>query len=377
MSSSIRRGSRGRVFACSASCHVRPRPLGVTRRGRPRPPHPDAAGRRRPDVVHRPRQGHRPVHLGGAPAGQAAGAARPDHGVRRHDRPRPARPAADRVHLDPADRPLAARRLPRAAARHHRDRVAAGRWRATSPTSSRSGSATPADLEDLLARIRAAANVSTRTTIVLSTPYESRPVGMTGASVVLTAGPGWTTVRNGRRRLLGQRRVGAPRRAAARRGRPRGVRSGVAGGVGDLAGAGRAAASSSARSRRRPGRVSSSTSSSSSPRPSGTPPRRSRGRARAGSRAGAPARARPSSRPQRAPSRRCASRTAPPGSRGGDGVVGPPGLVDQRRQRRGQLGRRQVVPERRARRPRRPPGRARSRSAAGAARGRSPSSPSR
>ena len=36
--------------------------------------------------------------------------------------------------------------------------------------------ATPADLEDLLTRIRAAANVSTRTTIVLSTPYENRPV---------------------------------------------------------------------------------------------------------------------------------------------------------------------------------------------------------
>ncbi|WP_134739236.1 Lrp/AsnC family transcriptional regulator [Nocardioides sp. 503] len=35
---------------------------------------------------------------------------------------------------------------------------------------------TPADLEDLLARVRAAANVSTRTTIVLSTPYENRPV---------------------------------------------------------------------------------------------------------------------------------------------------------------------------------------------------------
>lgn len=34
---------------------------------------------------------------------------------------------------------------------------------------------TPAGLETLLARIRAAANVSTRTTIVLSTPYESRP----------------------------------------------------------------------------------------------------------------------------------------------------------------------------------------------------------
>jgi Lrp/AsnC family leucine-responsive transcriptional regulator len=39
--------------------------------------------------------------------------------------------------------------------------------------------ATPADLEDLLARIRAAANVATRTTIVLSTPYESRPVATT------------------------------------------------------------------------------------------------------------------------------------------------------------------------------------------------------
>ncbi len=37
--------------------------------------------------------------------------------------------------------------------------------------------ATPAGLEDLLARIRAAANVSTRTTIVLSTPYEGRPIG--------------------------------------------------------------------------------------------------------------------------------------------------------------------------------------------------------
>lgn len=35
---------------------------------------------------------------------------------------------------------------------------------------------TPADLEALLARIRSEANVSTRTTIVLSTPYESRPL---------------------------------------------------------------------------------------------------------------------------------------------------------------------------------------------------------
>ena len=35
---------------------------------------------------------------------------------------------------------------------------------------------TPSALEDLLARIRSSANVSTRTTIVLSTPYENRPV---------------------------------------------------------------------------------------------------------------------------------------------------------------------------------------------------------
>ncbi|MPZ61846.1 MAG: AsnC family transcriptional regulator [Propionibacteriales bacterium] len=34
---------------------------------------------------------------------------------------------------------------------------------------------TPVHLEELLAQIRAAANVSTRTTIVLSTPYENRP----------------------------------------------------------------------------------------------------------------------------------------------------------------------------------------------------------
>jgi Lrp/AsnC family transcriptional regulator, leucine-responsive regulatory protein len=33
----------------------------------------------------------------------------------------------------------------------------------------------PADLEELLSRIRSAAHVSTRTTIVLSTPYERRP----------------------------------------------------------------------------------------------------------------------------------------------------------------------------------------------------------
>jgi Lrp/AsnC family leucine-responsive transcriptional regulator len=35
--------------------------------------------------------------------------------------------------------------------------------------------ATPGDLEHLLARIRGLAGVSTRTTVVLSTPYEARP----------------------------------------------------------------------------------------------------------------------------------------------------------------------------------------------------------
>jgi Lrp/AsnC family leucine-responsive transcriptional regulator len=36
--------------------------------------------------------------------------------------------------------------------------------------------ATPGTLEGLLARIRTAASVATRTTIVLSTPYEARPI---------------------------------------------------------------------------------------------------------------------------------------------------------------------------------------------------------
>ena len=34
--------------------------------------------------------------------------------------------------------------------------------------------ATPGDLEDLLAQVRSSANVSTRTTVVLSTPWEER-----------------------------------------------------------------------------------------------------------------------------------------------------------------------------------------------------------
>ena len=48
--------------------------------------------------------------------------------------------------------------------------------------------ATPAALEDLLARIRAAANVSTRTTIVLSTPYENRSAERRGLMVTVENG---------------------------------------------------------------------------------------------------------------------------------------------------------------------------------------------
>ncbi len=38
----------------------------------------------------------------------------------------------------------------------------------------------PGELEELLGRIRAAANVSTRTTVVLSTPWEGRPPPVAG-----------------------------------------------------------------------------------------------------------------------------------------------------------------------------------------------------
>ena len=49
--------------------------------------------------------------------------------------------------------------------------------------------ASPAALEDLLQEIRAAASVSTRTTIVLSTPYENRPPDVLGSGDV------WHTAR--------------------------------------------------------------------------------------------------------------------------------------------------------------------------------------
>ena len=46
----------------------------------------------------------------------------------------------------------------------------------------------PADLEELLQQIRGAAAVSTRTTVVLSTPYENRPFEMTNGGAREAAG---------------------------------------------------------------------------------------------------------------------------------------------------------------------------------------------
>ncbi len=86
--------------------------------------------------------------------------------------------------------------------------------------------ATPAYLEDLLARIRAAANVSTRTVIVLSTYYENRPV--TERSTAAPEGSVGLERRHTSRRLghlgrLQRRRVevgvlGPPRLALGRQG---------------------------------------------------------------------------------------------------------------------------------------------------------------
>ena len=50
--------------------------------------------------------------------------------------------------------------------------------------------ASPAALEDLLQEIRTVAGVSTRTTIVLSTPYENRPPGLCPAPEVAGRGFG-------------------------------------------------------------------------------------------------------------------------------------------------------------------------------------------
>ena len=77
--------------------------------------------------------------------------------------------------------------------------------------------ASPAELEDLLQQIRAAAGVSTRTTIVLSTPYENRPPDLGGSQARLNrlaadgeAGgdePTRTAGRPRRSGLIGRRRA--------------------------------------------------------------------------------------------------------------------------------------------------------------------------
>ena len=101
----------------------RPRSRGGLRRGGARPSDRAAARRRRADVVHRSRQGDRALHVGGAPAGQAARAARLIMGYGATVDYDEVGPAAHRLHLDPADRPVAARRLTRPARRGRRDRA--------------------------------------------------------------------------------------------------------------------------------------------------------------------------------------------------------------------------------------------------------------
>ena len=79
-----------------------------------------------------------------------------------------------RVHLADPDRPGRAGRLPEAAGAPPGDRglLLGGGRRLVRPAVR---VASPVALEELLRQIREAANVSTRTTVVLSTPYEDRP----------------------------------------------------------------------------------------------------------------------------------------------------------------------------------------------------------
>ena len=72
---------------------------------------------------------------------------------------------------------------------------------------------TPGDLEDLLARIRSAANVSTRTTVVLSTPWEGRSASATTPRGQLTRrAMGARTARVTAARSSGARPMSKPRR---------------------------------------------------------------------------------------------------------------------------------------------------------------------
>ena len=71
--------------------------------------------------------------------------------------------------------PAAPDDAPRAARASDRDRGLPQRGRGRELHTQGPGGDSPRELEDLLQEIRAAANVSTRTTIVLSTPFENRP----------------------------------------------------------------------------------------------------------------------------------------------------------------------------------------------------------
>ena len=58
----------------------------------------------------------------------------------------------------------------------------ATRWRGRTSTCCWCGCAGPTDLERVLQEIRTSANVTHRTTVVLSTPYEGRPPKISGPS---------------------------------------------------------------------------------------------------------------------------------------------------------------------------------------------------
>ena len=173
-SSSIRRS----VTREPATCHAR-RSRGVWRRERRQVEDIDRKivellatdGRM---SLHRPRQGHRPVHVGRAPAREAAGAARHHQGYAATiDHTALDLPLTAFISIRPID-PSAARRLARAAARGAARSSRATRSPATSPTSSRSGSPP-------LPRSRTCSPHPGRQRlhphdVVLTTPYESRPV---------------------------------------------------------------------------------------------------------------------------------------------------------------------------------------------------------
>ena len=119
----------------------------IWRRGGSRPDDRPAAGRGRAHVLHRPGQGHRALALG-----------------------LPLTALISIKPIDPAAPDDAPHRLEHVAAIEACHSVAGDESYVLKARVSN-----PAELEHLLAEIRAAANVSTRTSVVLSTPYENRP----------------------------------------------------------------------------------------------------------------------------------------------------------------------------------------------------------